>query len=172
MTANIAQYAVLDEPFLDFKKDSMLAVLPFFHIFGLSSILHLAVYWGMTVYVLPRFHLQTFCELVQKYKIAYIPLAPPIFLQLAKEDIVTKYDLSSFKYGFSAAAPLSANVTKACKKRLPNLTIKQGYGMTETSPAVIMGYYGDIIDGSVGHLLPNVLAKIVDENGNGKRFLQ
>lgn len=167
MTANVPQWTIADEPFVDPAKDRILAVLPFFHVFGLSAILHTAIYWGMSSYVLPRFQLQTFCEVIQKYRISYIPLAPPVYVQLAKEDIVSNYDLSSFRIGISGAAPLSANLSRAVTKRLPHLTIKQGYGMTEASPGVLAESIDSVVDGSVGHLLPNIIAKIVDENGKG-----
>lgn len=168
MTANVPQWAVFDEPFIDPSKDSILAVLPFFHVFGLSAILHTAVYWGMSVYVLPRFQLQTFCEVVEKYRISYIPLAPPVYVQLAKEEIVSNYDLSSFRIGISGAAPLSGSLSRAVTSRLPHLTIKQGYGMTEASPAVTVESIDSVVDGSVGFLLPNMTAKLVDESGKGK----
>lgn len=140
-------------------------------IFSFSLILVIgkcsALYWGIPVYILPRFDLVKFCETVQNHKITFACLVPPIYLLLAKHEIISKYDLSSLRIGISGAAPLSADLGREVKARLPNLTIKQGYGLTETSPSAIVEPTDRTIDGSTGVLLPNMLAKIVDENGNG-----
>lgn len=146
----------------------MIAVLPFFHIFGLSAILHTAVYWGIPVHVLPRFDLIKFCEVVEKEKITIAPLVPPIYVLLAKEEIILNYNLSSLRIGISGAAPLSGSLSREVKARLPHLSIKQGYGLTEISPAAIAEPLDHVIDGSIGVLLPNMTAKIVDEDGKGK----
>lgn len=145
----------------------MIAVLPFFHIFGLSAILHTAVYWGIPVHVLPRFDLNRFCEIVEKEKITIAPLVPPIYVLLAKEASVLKYNLSSLRIGISGAAPLSGSLSREVKARLPHLSIKQGYGLTEISPAAISEPLNRVIDGSIGVLLPNMTAKVVDEGGKG-----
>ncbi|KAK4516851.1 uncharacterized protein ATC70_000176 [Mucor velutinosus] len=166
ITANTCQYTALDNAFIDPNVDRMIGVLPLFHIFGLTAILHTALYWGIPVYILPRFDLVKFCETVQERKITFACLVPPIYLLLAKHEIIPKYDLSSLRIGISGAAPLSADLGREVKARLPNLTIKQGYGLTETSPSAIVEPTDRTIDGSTGILLPNMLAKVVDENGN------
>lgn len=130
-----------------------------------------ALYWGIPVYILPRFDLVKFCEVVQNHKITFAALVPPIYLLLAKQEMITKYDLSSLRIGISGAAPLSGDLVREVKTRLPNLTIKQGYGLTETSPSAIVEPTDRTIDGSTGILLPNMLAKIVDENGSGKSLV-
>ncbi len=148
----------------------MIGVLPLFHIFGLSVILHCALYWGLPVYILPRFDLVKFCETVQTHKITYATLVPPIYLLLAKDEIVSNYDLSSFRLGISGAAPLGSDLSQEVKARLPHLTIKQAYGLTETSPFALVEPTDKVVDGSSGLLLANMLAKVVDENGKGKYY--
>lgn len=168
ITANTVQYTTLDDAFIDKNVDRMIGVLPLFHIFGLTAILHTALYWGLPVYILPRFDLVKFCETVQNHKITFAPLVPPIYLLLAKHDLISKYDLSSLRIGISGAAPLSADLGRAVKARLPHFIIKQGYGLTETSPSAIVEPTDRTIDGSTGILLANMFAKIVDDEGNGK----
>ncbi|KAL9550127.1 hypothetical protein MBANPS3_004867 [Mucor bainieri] len=167
VTANTCQWTSIDDPFVDRSQDRMIAVLPFFHIFGLSAILHTAVYWGIPVHVLPRFDLNKFCKIVEKEKITIAPLVPPIYVLLAKEESVLNYDLSSLRIGISGAAPLSGSLSREVKARLPHLSIKQGYGLTEISPAAISEPLDRVIDGSIGVLLPNMTAKVVDEDGKG-----
>jgi acyl-CoA synthetase (AMP-forming)/AMP-acid ligase II len=126
----------------------MICVVPLFHVYGLTAILHTALYWGIPAYFLPRFDLVNFCSTVHKHKITFACLVPPIFLLLAKEEVVSKYDMSSLRISISGAAPLSADLGRAVKARLPNLTIKQGYGLTETSPSAIVEPTDRTIDGN------------------------
>ncbi|CAO3703640.1 unnamed protein product [Rhizopus stolonifer] len=166
MTSNIAQFIMTERPFVDPKKDKMMGVLPFFHIFGLLVLMHCSLYWGLPLYVLPRFDLVRFCELVEKYKISYMPLVPPVYLQLAKSPAVATYDLSSWKLGLSGAAPLGVDLMRLVKAKFPHMILKQAYGLTETSPLALMEPTDHTVEGSAGLLVSNMTAKLVDENGN------
>ncbi|KAG1151952.1 hypothetical protein G6F37_000718 [Rhizopus arrhizus] len=165
MTSNMAQFSAVESKFLHPDTDRMICVLPLFHMFGLSVCLHTFFYFGIPLYIFPRFDLVQFCETIERYKVTYIPLVPPIYLQLVEDPVVDKYDLASWKLGLSAAAPLSVSLIKKIKEKFPHMTIKQGYGLTETSPVVTMELSGCTSDGSSGILVPNLLAKLVDENG-------
>ena len=152
----------------DFKPtDTALAVLPFQHIFGMAKFLHFGLFSGMKVVVMPRFDLPMFLEAVQKYKVTLAPLVPPICVLLAKHPLVEKYDLSSLEKILVGAAPLSAELGDEVEARLPNTTITQGYGLSETSPTAT---YGSVKryrhhKGSCGALLPCVDARLVTEDG-------
>ncbi|GHD91460.1 4-coumarate--CoA ligase family protein [Streptomyces naganishii] len=114
--------------------DRILAVLPFFHIYGLTALMNAPLRKGATVVVLPRFELETFLAAVQDHRITGLYVAPPIVLALAKHPAVARYDLSSLKYIISAAAPLDAELAAACSRRLGLPPVGQAYGMTELSP--------------------------------------
>lgn len=143
--------------------DTIIAVLPFFHSYGLQIFLNYSLYCGATVVVMPQFDLETFLRLVQKYKITRAPLVPPIVLALAKQPIVDKYDLSSLKIITSGAAPLGNELTLECEQRL-NCVVKQGYGLTETSPVTHINpdEREKIKPGSVGPCMRNTECQIVD----------
>lgn len=143
--------------------DTSLCVLPMFHIYGLSVILNLGLYTGATVVTMPRFELEQFLRIVQDYKVTLLPIVPPIALALAKHPIIDSYDLSSIKIAFSGAAPLSAEVSRACAERL-NCLFRQGYGMTETSPVTHASPIepDKIKLGSVGQCAPNTECRLVD----------
>ncbi|MDZ4877346.1 MAG: Long-chain-fatty-acid--CoA ligase [Chroococcidiopsis cubana SAG 39.79] len=145
------------------SADTIIAVLPFFHSYGLQIFLNYSLYCGATVVVMPQFDLETFLRLVQKYKITRAPLVPPIVLALAKQPIVDKYDLSSLKIITSGAAPLGNELTLECEQRL-NCVVKQGYGLTETSPITHINpdEREQIKPGSVGLCLRNTECQIVD----------
>ncbi|KAK2707183.1 hypothetical protein QYM36_015012 [Artemia franciscana] len=96
--------------------------------------------------------------------ITVIPLVPPVALQLAKNPIVDNYDVSSIKCIINSAAALTAEVAELVNKRL-NASVKQGYGLTETTFAT---HYtsGSVKAGAIGKLLPFVEAKIADIETN------
>jgi acyl-CoA synthetase (AMP-forming)/AMP-acid ligase II len=146
--------------------ERVLCVLPLFHIYGLMVILNESLYLGSTVVLLPRYDLDSLLKTVETYRIEIAPLVPPIILALAKESRVGNYDLSSVQTIFSAAAPLALNLISECANRI-GCVIKQGYGMTEASPATHMS--PDPPDphrlGSVGVLVADTECKIIDAEG-------
>lgn len=83
---------------------------------------------GVPVIVLPKFIDTLFFSSIQKYKITYAFLVPPIILHLANNPIASKYDLSSLGNVMSGAAPLGAGLTKKVKERFPKINVSQGYG--------------------------------------------
>ncbi len=145
------------------ENDSMIAVLPFFHIYGMVLILNLAIYRGATLVTMPRFEIDQFLKIVQDYKISCLNLVPPIVLALAKHPAVDNYDLSSVRVIGCGAAPLGEELEKACSSRLA-CNIYQGYGLTEVSGAshVNPASNSEGKTGSVGPVLANTLAKIID----------
>ncbi|KAI9272041.1 hypothetical protein EDC94DRAFT_644774 [Helicostylum pulchrum] len=165
ITANVLQYEGLEGASVNGNKDRMIGVLPFFHIFGLSLLIHVAIYLGIPVYVMPKFDLVKFCETIQKEKITFSCLVPPIILLLAKHPIVDNYDLSSLKVVTCGAAPLSAELSQQTKRRLPTMIVKQGYGLTETTTSAALEPTDGVVSGSIGFLLPSISAKIVDDDG-------
>ncbi|MEU6538047.1 4-coumarate--CoA ligase family protein [Streptomyces sp. NPDC047000] len=149
----------------------VLAVLPFFHIYGLTALMNGPLRLGATVVVLPRFELETFLAAVQNHRINGLYVAPPIVLALAKHPVVADYDLSSLEYIVSAAAPLDAALAAACSKRLGLPPVGQGYGMTELSPgshAVPQALMRDAPPGTVGKLVAGTEMRIVSLDDPGK----
>jgi acyl-CoA synthetase (AMP-forming)/AMP-acid ligase II len=144
--------------------DRILAVLPFFHIYGLTALMNAPLRQGATVVVLPRFELETFLAAIQNHRITGLFVAPPIVLALAKHPLVAQYDLSSLKYIISAAAPLDASLAAACSQRLGLPPVGQAYGMTELSPGthvVPLAAMHDAPPGAVGKLIAGTEMRIV-----------
>ncbi|MFB7837499.1 AMP-binding protein [Streptomyces sp. NPDC058128] len=143
--------------------DRILAILPFFHIYGLTALMNAPLRQGATVVVLPRFELDTFLGAIQKHRINGLYVAPPIVLALAKHPAVADYDLSSLEYIVSAAAPLDAALAQACSARLGLPPVLQAYGMTELSPGthVVPLTAQDPPPGTVGKLLPSTEMRIL-----------
>ena len=145
------------------ETDRLIAILPFFHIYGMVVLMSVGLFKGATLVTMPRFDMEQFLQIMQDQKITRAYLVPPIVLGLAKHPIVDNYDLSALKVILSGAAPLSAEVSQACAERL-GCVIKQGYGMTEMSPVTHLDSDdpAKIKLGAIGHLVPNTEAKIVD----------
>ncbi|MDQ0404556.1 4-coumarate--CoA ligase family protein [Streptomyces sp. NPDC000349] len=151
--------------------DRVLAVLPFFHIYGLTALMNAPLRLGATVVVLPRFDLEQFLAAIQNHRITSLYVAPPIVLALAKHPLVAQYDLSSLKYIVSAAAPLDAQLAAACSRRLGLPPVGQAYGMTELSPGthvVPLDAMADAPPGSVGKLIAGTEMRIVSLTDPGK----
>ncbi len=144
-------------------KDVLIGVLPFFHIYGMVLILNLAIYRGVTLVTMPRFDLEQFLQIVEKYKITCLNLVPPLVLALSKHPLVDNYDVSSIRLISSGAAPLGQELEQACADRL-NCQIYQGYGLTEVAGASHVNTIPVPSDkvGAVGQVVPNTYSKIID----------
>ena len=119
LVANICQ---MDHPDASSKDDwtgeRIIAVLPFFHIYGLVVLMNLPLYLAGTVVTMPRFELAEFLRVLQGYRITRAYVVPPIVLALAKHPFVDEFYLSSLEFMNSGAALLSAELEVACGKRL------------------------------------------------------
>lgn len=145
------------------ESERIIAVLPFFHIYGMTVIMNMGLYRGATIVSMPRFELEPFLQAIQEHRITRLFLAPPIVVALAKHPLVEKYDLSSVTNIFSGAAPLDAATAKTAGDRI-GCSVSQGYGLTETSPVshAVPNSAKVIVPGSVGVALPNTECRIVD----------
>jgi acyl-CoA synthetase (AMP-forming)/AMP-acid ligase II len=144
------------------EDDVVIAALPFFHIYGLQLTLNLPLLAGATVVILPRFELEAFLRAVQDHGITRAEVVPPVVLGLVTAGVVDDYDLSTLRLLTSAAAPLGADLARACARRL-GCRVKQAYGMTEVSGGThIAPEPGPDRPDSVGPALPGVECRIVD----------
>jgi acyl-CoA synthetase (AMP-forming)/AMP-acid ligase II len=143
------------------EEDVVIGVLPFFHIYGMTVIMNMGLYNGITTVTMPRFDLEQFLATIQEHKVTRAYVVPPIALALAKHPLVEKFDLSSLDLVLSGAAPLGAELEQACAERL-GCEVVQGYGMTETSPVSHTAPRGRHKPGTIGPVLPNMECRIVD----------
>ncbi|UUU33082.1 4-coumarate--CoA ligase family protein [Streptomyces sp. CA-210063] len=151
--------------------DRILAVLPFFHIYGLTALMNAPLRLGATVVVLPRFDLEVYLAAIAKYGITHLYVAPPIVLALAKHPAAERHDLSTVRHVLSAAAPLDAKLAAACSARLGLPPVVQGYGMTELSPCshlVPLAQAATAPPGTVGKLIAGTEMRIVSLDDPGK----
>jgi acyl-CoA synthetase (AMP-forming)/AMP-acid ligase II len=148
--------------FTIYEDDVMAGVLPFFHIYGQTAVMNLALANGATIVTLPRFDLEQFLGMIQDHRVTVASIVPPIAVALAKHPLVDQYDLSSLTMVNSGAAPLAAEVELAYATRI-GTRCQQGYGMTESSPVThCTPREQPHVPGSIGTLVPNTEARIVD----------
>ncbi|MFT7473608.1 MAG: acyl-CoA synthetase (AMP-forming)/AMP-acid ligase II [Verrucomicrobiales bacterium] len=145
--------------------DVALAILPFFHIYGMQVLMNGLLANGVTIVTMPRFDLEQALTIVQDHKVSWFFAVPPIVLALAKHPLIDQYDTSSIKVVFSGAAPLSAELGEEAAERL-GCAVIQGYGMTELSPVSHATIPGQGKPGSSGVTISNTECRIVDLEGN------
>ncbi|MGE0219327.1 AMP-binding protein, partial [Mycolicibacterium sp.] len=130
LVSNVAQI----RPLLGLvPDDAVLAVLPFFHIYGMTVLLNAALHARARLVVMPGFDLEAFLGNIAEHKCTIAFIAPPVAVALAKHPLVDSYDLSSLSVVMSGAAPLDAELGHAVAERL-GCKVVQGYGMSELSP--------------------------------------
>ncbi|KAG0558011.1 hypothetical protein KC19_11G172700 [Ceratodon purpureus] len=148
-------------------EDTLMCVLPMFHIYSLNSILLCGLRVGATLVVMAKFELPKLLDLIQRHKVTFGPFVPPIVLAIAKNPIVDNYDLSSIKMVMSGAAPLGKELEDTFRARLPNAILGQGYGMTEAGPVLAQTLSMcktpfPVKAGSCGTVVRNAEVKIID----------
>jgi acyl-CoA synthetase (AMP-forming)/AMP-acid ligase II len=143
--------------------ETLIAFLPFFHIYGLVVIMMVGFRAGATLVVMPRFELASYLDLVERHRATMLHVVPPIVLALAKSPAVSGRDFSSVRKLFSGAAPLGADVICQCTARVGGV-LQQGYGLTETSPAthVTSDDPAKIKPGSVGQPVASTECRVID----------
>jgi len=145
-------------------EDRIVAVLPFFHIYGMTVLMNVALRKGATVVVLPRFDLAQFIDVLEQHRITRAYVAPPVVLAMAKHPAFGGRDFSALEFILSAAAPLDGELAAAASERM-GAEIGQAYGMTELSPGTHLvpdGLGAEAPSASIGKLFPSTEARLVD----------
>lgn len=146
--------------------ENWLATLPLYHAYSQLWTITLASRLQASVYVMSKFLFEDYLSYIEKYKITTLQAVPPILVMLNKRQETVKYRLTSLRTILCGAAPLSPELQYHVSKKLGAVVV-QGWGMTETTCAGIM-IPGAMEDnsGSVGYLLPNTEALLIDEEWN------
>ncbi|KAJ2345716.1 hypothetical protein GGF43_005148, partial [Coemansia sp. RSA 2618] len=142
-------------------------VLPMFHSFGLLYLCLLAPVSGTATVVMTSFSMPRFLQLIQEHRVTDAMLVPPILNALVKmPNITQQYDLTSLATIVVGAAAQSTTTIETLESMMPHVRVRQGYGMTESSPTlagIMESSTRNLL--SVGRLAPNIEAKVVDNNG-------
>jgi long-chain acyl-CoA synthetase len=144
-------------------EDSILAVLPFFHSYGLSTCVMTGMALGATLVLHHRFRPASVVRLIEAHRPTVFPAVPAMLAALNTKILrKKKYDLSSLKSCISGGAPLPQNVAEEFNQHT-GCTVVEGYGLSEASPVTHAGPLdGTAVPGSIGFPLPDTEARIVD----------
>ena len=142
--------------------DTLIGVLPFFHIYGMTVIMNQGLMAGATIVTMPRFDLEQFLALIEDHAVTRAYVVPPIALALAKHPAVEGRDLGALNTIMSGAAPLGAELAEHVADRI-GCAVIQGYGLTETSPVThVIRPHGENRPGTIGQPLPGTECRVVD----------
>jgi long-chain acyl-CoA synthetase len=148
------------------ESDVVLLVLPLFHIYALNVVLGITMREGATAVLVERFDPGVTLDLVARERVTILFGAPPMFTAWLQAAEGRDVDLSSVRIAVSGAAPLPGRVLEAFRDRF-GITIWEGYGLTETAPAVTTNAMGEVAKpDSIGLVLPGVEVRLVDEHGD------
>jgi long-chain acyl-CoA synthetase len=114
------------------QDDVIITVLPLFHVFGLSSILNIAVRFGCTMSLIPRFDAGTVLAAIQQHRATIFEGVPTMFMALLQHPQLDQYDVASLRVAISGGAAIPAQVLDAFEDRF-GVVILEGYGLSETA---------------------------------------
>jgi long-chain acyl-CoA synthetase len=147
------------------KDDVLLATLPLFHSFGQTCVMNVAMYLGATMTMLPRFDPVKAAEIIQRDKVTLFAGVPTMYFYLLNHPEVAKFDLSSLRRCVSGGASMPVEVMHAFNRQ-HNVTILEGYGLSETSPVACFNHLDrPAKPGSIGTPLWGVQMEVRDPEG-------
>ena len=145
------------------SDDVVLAVLPFFHVFGLSSVINVFVRYGGCLSILPRFQPSAVLDAIEANRCTVIGGVPTMLHALAQQDI-TGRDLSALRVAVSGGASLPEDIMRTFEDKY-GIEVLEGYGMTETASSCSFNRPGDRKVLSIGKPLWGVRMRVADSSG-------
>lgn len=163
----IAQHTLVIEHQPKPWESRRLQVTPLFHAAATPVACTTPLRMGEQSYIMKQFDLEKWFWAMEKYQITDMALVPPIAILIINSELRKKYSLKSVRVAYCGAAPLDHRPQARVQELLaPGAPFTQVWGMTETCCIGSMFHYPESdITGSVGHMLPNVDAKLVDDAG-------
>ena len=161
LTANVEQCV---KWFYDLQmgQEKMLGVIPFFHVFAMTTILNLSVKCGFEIIATPKFDLKETLKLIHTERPQFFPAVPAIYNAINAHSELGEYDLTSLRYCISGGAPLPAEVKRAFEGK-SGCVLVEGYGLTESSPvACVNPIEGANKSGSIGLPVPYTTVELHD----------
>lgn len=141
-------------------REIVMGVLPFFHVYGMTTVMNLSIKQGSKMILMPKFNALDVLKAIDKQRPTLFPGAPTIYVALLNHPDLKKYDLSSIKACISGSAPLPTEVQEQFEK-ITNGKLVEGYGLTESSPVTHANFvWENRVNGSIGVPWPDTDCKI------------
>ncbi|WP_067727238.1 long-chain-fatty-acid--CoA ligase [Oceanobacillus damuensis] len=168
---NLTSNVQMCEAWLYRSKDSqevVLGVLPFFHVYGMTTVMNFSIKQGSKMILMPKFSAGDVLKTIHKQKPTLFPGAPTIYVGLLNHPDLKKYDLSSIEACLSGSAPLPLEVQEQFEK-VTGGKLVEGYGLTESSPVTHANFiWSNRVNGSVGVPWPDTDSKIFRMDSAGE----
>jgi long-chain acyl-CoA synthetase len=147
-------------------QEIMLGALPFFHVFGMSVSMNLAIRLAWANVLVPKPQPEPLLEAISKFKVTFAPLVPTMYIGMLDHPDMAHTDLTSVKGCFSGSAPLPLEVINKFQEKTGAIIV-EGFGLTESSPVThINPFNGNRKVGSIGIPIPETECKIMDLEDN------
>jgi len=143
-------------------REVTVCVLPMYHVFAMNVTMTNILRSGGKMITLSKFDPMTFLNALITYKPTFLHIAPPLLSFLTNNAAVKPRHLQPLKYILVGAAPVSQSHIRAFKEKAPHVEFREGWGMSELSPAACFSIQGQHVTGSCGQVLPNTKMKVVD----------
>ncbi len=141
----------------------MFGALPLFHVYAMTIVMNTATLLGSEIALLPKFELKPALRLIERRKVTILPGVPTMFAAMLESPLARRTDLTSVRLCLSGGAPMPVELKRRFEEYIPNLTINEGYGLTEASPSVSSNpTTGGGKPGSIGVPLPATDIAIAD----------
>jgi long-chain acyl-CoA synthetase len=162
LIGNIYQSFTFSDGFFERPGERVLSISPFFHVYGMTSCMNMAIFAAGTIICLARFDVEKTLDLIRKYKPTFFPGVPTMYIALLHHPDSPSAGLQCFKVCNSGSAPMPLEVMKEFEQKT-GASIIEGYGLSETSPVTHRNPVRGLKKaGSIGIPLPNTDSKIVD----------
>jgi long-chain acyl-CoA synthetase len=147
------------------SNEVMLGALPFFHVFGLTTAMNLAIFQGWGDILIPKPQPDALLEAIRKFKPSFAPLVPTMYIGILNNPAIDKTDLTSIKGCFSGSSPLPLEIIRDFENKT-GAVIVEGFGLTESSPVTHVNPFagGKRKAGSIGIPIPDTDCRIVSFN--------
>ncbi|GJM01642.1 MAG: dicarboxylate--CoA ligase PimA [Rhodomicrobium sp.] len=155
-TAQVVDCCVM----LDDGTESIMGILPFFHVFAMTVVMNVGLAIGARLILVPKFELEDALKLMRKTKPTCMPGVPTLYNAIANKKPPAKEAVASLKFCISGGAPLPPDVVEKFKL-ISDAAVIEGYGLSETSPVLTCNILGDEPKaGSIGMPLPDTIVSI------------
>ena len=143
-------------------EDSIIGILPLFHVFAMSVVMNCSIYAGMKIILFSKFDPTEVMDAIQKHRPTLFPAVPAVYNAIANAPNVGDYDFSSLRFCITGGAPMPQDVQRLFEEKTGSRALAEGYGLTEASPGCTFNPpVGKKKPGSVGQPVPGTIVEIL-----------
>ena len=159
LTVNVQQVLAW-APDLKDGQERVMGVLPFFHVFAMTTVMNVGIAKGAEMVLMPKFELDDALDLLASTKPTMLPGVPTLYNAIMGHRRIDRIDMSSLEFCISGGAALPIEVKNGFEAAT-GCKLVEGYGLSETSPvATCNPLDGPVKEGSIGIPMPQTYLSI------------